>query len=108
MPLRPSLQEALAPHAFVVPMVGAVLGEPIVDVLDETAETLVRLAENAKAMRLNTQYGLVPDRGIYVAVPYKYANTPRVESRYRNVDANAVLTALGRGEAVSRILAAAE
>ncbi len=28
VPFRPSLQEALAPHAFVVPMVGAVLGEP--------------------------------------------------------------------------------
>jgi hypothetical protein len=55
---------------------------------------LARVAESARKMRLNVQYGLVDTEGVYAAIPYKYADTPMHDSRYSNVDAAGTLAVL--------------
>ena len=67
-----------------------------------TKNTLDAVTKEAMNMRLNTQYGLVDEHGVYVAVPYKYVDAPLVKSRYRSVDGSAVLTALAVLDACTR------
>jgi hypothetical protein len=55
---------------------------------------LTRAAARTKRdMKLNVNYGLVDTDGIHLALPYKFAKTPAHGSRYRDVDASAILTA---------------
>ena len=84
-------KDALAYHRAVC---AAINGTRIMKVQESTKLALESVLKQAREMKLNTQYGLIDEDGVYVAVPYKYADTPQRTSRYRNVDTAAVLTAL--------------
>ena len=61
-----------------------------------SAQWYVRLASIAKltkSRKLNVNFGLVDTDGVYLAVPYKYAQTPSHGSRYSDLDVSAILTA---------------
>ena len=54
---------------------------------------LKRIAELTKGKKLNVNFGLVDTDGVYLAIPYKYAQTPSHGSRYSDLDVSAILTA---------------
>jgi len=61
-----------------------------------TPEWYKRLAavhEATKHRKLNVNFGLVSTEGVYIAVPYRYAQTPVHDSRYSDVNAGGKFTA---------------
>jgi hypothetical protein len=54
---------------------------------------LASIAKLTKSRKLNVNFGLVDTEGVYLAVPYKYAQAPSHGSRYSDLDVSAILTA---------------
>ncbi len=52
--------------------------------------------------KLNVNFGLVATKGVYLAVPYKYAKTPVHDARYSDVNAGGTFTAQATLEACER------
>jgi hypothetical protein len=90
--------DALTYHTAVCDLVAAENGSKVKQDRAEYASApwyvrLTRIAELTKGRKLNVNFGLVDTEGVYLAIPYKYSQTPSHGSRYSDLDVGAILTA---------------